>query len=47
MDNIWIVGACVGVLCLWLFLVWLFGQAVPGPYFRADDKITKRRNKDN
>jgi hypothetical protein len=33
MDNIWIVGACVAVLCLWLFLVWLFGQAARGPEF--------------
>ena len=47
MDSIWIVGACVTVLGLWLFLAWLFSQAVRGPEFWVDDKITQLKDKNH
>ena len=46
MDDIWIVGAGVTLLGLWLFLAWLFSQLVHRPYFWVDDKSTQRRDKD-
>jgi hypothetical protein len=45
MDDIWIVGAGVTLLGLWLFLAWLFTQLLPGPDFWVDDKFTQLRDK--
>jgi hypothetical protein len=47
MYDIWIVGTGVGLLVLWLFLAWLFSQLARRPDFWMDDRITRRRDKDN